>query len=75
MAQLRLISTSHFKNKPDCRVLVLASKNDRLVNYQCSLKTAKDWACELHIHQTAGHDLPLDDTNWIIKKIQSVFKY
>lgn len=53
------------------KVLLLASKKDRLVSYTCSQAIAHQWKCPLFIHPTAGHDLPLDDPDWILDKIYS----
>ncbi len=50
-------------------VLLLASRKDRLVNYQSSIKIAKAWKCPIVFHPDAGHDLPLDDPQWIIDQL------
>ena len=73
--QLRLAAKSEFKIKPDCKTLILASKNDRLANYKCSLNIAQRWGLTPHIHPTAGHDLPLDDSTWILEQIQTEFNF
>jgi hypothetical protein len=28
------------------------------------------WQCSLRLHPGAGHDLPLDDTPWVLEQIQ-----
>ncbi len=71
--QLRLARLSHFDQKPNCKILILTAKNDRLVNFKCSLKIAERWSLKAKIHPTAGHDLPLDDSNWIIDQIRNEF--
>lgn len=55
--------------KPDLPVLLLAGRNDRLVNMKCSLALAKIWDCAIKIHPTAGHDLPLDDGFWVTQQV------
>jgi pimeloyl-ACP methyl ester carboxylesterase len=55
---------------PAVPVLLMASQQDKLVNAKCSLILAKKWHCEIKIHPTAGHDLPLDDGAWVISVIK-----
>jgi pimeloyl-ACP methyl ester carboxylesterase len=72
--QLKLARLSHFDQKPNCKVLILTAKKDRLVNFECSLKIAKRWDLKTLIHPTAGHDLPLDDSKWILDQIKNEFR-
>ncbi len=72
--QLRLARLSHFDQKPNCKILILTAKNDRLVNFECSLKIAGRWGLKSKIHPTAGHDLPLDDSKWILDQIRNEFR-
>lgn len=51
-------------------VLVMAGKNDKLAHYICSVEIAKRLNAPLELHDQAGHDLPIDDPNWIIQKIE-----
>lgn len=71
--QLKLARVSHFEQKPVSKILILTAKNDRLVNFECSLKIAERWGLKAAVHPTAGHDLPLDDTKWILDQIQKEF--
>lgn len=57
------------KTKPLTPVLVLASEADRLVSYECSKTLARRWQCPLQTHNWAGHDLPLDDPQWVIDRL------
>ncbi|MFI6867740.1 alpha/beta fold hydrolase [Nocardia sp. NPDC050406] len=50
-------------------LLVLASRADRLVSYRCSRRIATALGAPLRLHETAGHDLPLDDPTWIAERI------
>lgn len=72
--QLRLTSQVNFKDVPPCAKLVLNSKADRLVNPSCSERIAEAWQCPLMTHESAGHDLPLDDAEWVIQKINQTFQ-
>lgn len=55
---------------PTVPVLLLAGQQDRLVNVKCSFKLAEQWACVLRVHPLAGHDLPLDDTLWVVRQVE-----
>ena len=55
---------------PAVPVLLLASVRDQLVSPRCSLRLASLWAVPLVLHLHAGHDLPLDDPEWVIDQIQ-----
>ncbi len=47
---------------------LLASRGDGLVNSRCSEALARAWGVPLYMHPTAGHDLPLDDPDWVIRQ-------
>ncbi len=51
---------------PKVPVLLLGSQHDQLVASRCSQTIAQAWQCPLHMHPFAGHDLPLDDPQWVI---------
>lgn len=50
-------------------LLVLASRGDRLVSYRCGQRIAARLNAPLRLHDTAGHDLALDDPDWICRQI------
>ena len=50
-------------------VLVVASRKDRLVDYRCSVKLAQALHTKYVQHDTAGHDLPLDQPDWLADTI------
>ena len=54
---------------PSGRFLLLASRQDRLVSSRCSQAIAKAWQVPLRWHPWAGHDLPLDDGQWVIEQV------
>ncbi|MER2512300.1 MAG: alpha/beta hydrolase [Nitrosomonas ureae] len=56
--------------KPQQPLLVVTSRADRLVDYRCSLKLAQAWDADYAQHESAGHDLPLDDPAWLINVIK-----
>jgi pimeloyl-ACP methyl ester carboxylesterase len=55
---------------PSTNMLLLAANQDQLVDVHCSQTLAEKWHAPLRIHPQAGHDLPLDDSQWVIKAIQ-----
>ena len=74
LRQLKLASQVDFLKFPEAKKLVLASRHDRLVSSRCSEVIADIWNCPIEFHQSAGHDLPMDDANWIFEKIKSFTK-
>jgi pimeloyl-ACP methyl ester carboxylesterase len=54
---------------PSENMLVLGSAGDRLVDARCSMALAHAWGCVAVLHPTAGHDLPLDDGDWLIARV------
>jgi len=69
----QLMSAARYQARlmpPDTRLLILCSKLDKLVHAQCSLAIAHHWKSPLAVHASAGHDLPLDDADWVIEQVQ-----
>ena len=50
--------------------LLLASAGDGLVNARCSKAIARRWNCTIAMHPTAGHDLPLDEGEWVAREVR-----
>lgn len=50
---------------------VLASSADRMVSHQNSVRLAQKLGAPLHLHPAGGHDLALDDPDWIISHLVS----
>jgi pimeloyl-ACP methyl ester carboxylesterase len=69
LAALKFSVTS----KPKQPVLIVASRADRLVDYRCSLKLAQTWQTNYMEHDTAGHDLSLDEPEWLANIIKQWF--
>lgn len=59
--------------KPQQPLLVVTSRADRLVDYRCSHKLARTWNADYVEHESAGHDLPLDEPEWLAEVIQRWF--
>jgi pimeloyl-ACP methyl ester carboxylesterase len=58
------------RNPPLCRLLLLTSTQDRLVDVGCSRRLARAWDCDIAEHPSAGHDLPLDDGTWVAQQVR-----
>ncbi|MBA2780256.1 alpha/beta fold hydrolase [Billgrantia kenyensis] len=56
---------------PACPTLLLTSKADQMVSWHCSRRLAKRYGWPLKCHPNAGHDLPLDDPEWVVAAIQT----
>lgn len=56
--------------RPATPTLVLTSAHDRLVDCSCSRDLAQAWQAGLAVHPSAGHDLPLDDPDWLITEVK-----
>lgn len=56
--------------RPDVHVVV--SLRDRLVDPRCSRRLAEQTGWPLHIHPTAGHDLPLDAPDWLLRVCEKI---
>jgi pimeloyl-[acyl-carrier protein] methyl ester esterase len=67
----QLLVSALFKAPHDLKIplLFLGSQNDGLVSSRCTLKLAKFYQAPVSLHPTAGHDLPLDAPDWVIKNI------
>jgi alpha-beta hydrolase superfamily lysophospholipase len=72
-ALYQLIAASRYRSPrsiPDAPILLLSSENDRLVNSRSSVSLAQNWSLPIAIHPSAGHDIPLDDADWVCENIR-----
>ncbi len=60
------------RDNPFRHVLLLTSTRDALVDTRCTLAIGRAWRCEVRTHPFAGHDLPLDDPDWVVANAISV---
>lgn len=49
--------------------MLLASQGDRIVHWRCSHTLSRRWDWPLWLHPEAGHDLPLDDPDWLLERL------
>ncbi len=57
------------EKRPLPEALLLASRGDRIVHWRCSEALEQRWQWTLKLHPDAGHDLPLDDAEWVISRM------
>lgn len=57
------------KDPPQVPCLLLSSEKDELVHPSCSEDLARFWGVSHKIHPRAGHDLALDDPEWVVENI------
>lgn len=55
--------------RPGVPMLLLCSRADALVDWQCSQALSRAWGVPLRLHTEAGHDLPLDDPPWVARAV------
>ncbi len=55
--------------KPAVPMYVITSEGDRMVNPKCSKKLAEHWELPLAVHPTAGHEIYIDDPEWVIEQL------
>jgi len=72
----QLLAASRFQlpEKPQCPVLLLASRADRLVHWQASQRIAECWQVPLVLHSSAGHDLALDAPQWLLQQAKQFYQ-
>jgi pimeloyl-ACP methyl ester carboxylesterase len=69
----QLLAAARFRaplQTPARPVLLLTSAGDRLVSSRCTEAIAQAWGCTMARHPGAGHDLPLDEPQWVIEQVR-----
>ncbi|MCK6596924.1 MAG: alpha/beta hydrolase [Bdellovibrionaceae bacterium] len=70
LRQLMAASSMVFpKNIQSHKVNIFVSANDRLVSSENSMEIAKRWGLAPMIHPWAGHDMVLDDPNFLLERL------
>jgi len=69
LRQLWAAMKFHVPPKLRLPVIVLSSKQDTFTHPRCSRALAKHFKAPLRIHPTAGHDLSLDDPEWVCRNL------
>ncbi|MBJ7536883.1 alpha/beta fold hydrolase [Marinomonas transparens] len=55
--------------KPNCKLLFISSRLDRLVSYKATQAIAKKWNETLIENPLDGHDIPLDNPEWLCQQL------
>jgi pimeloyl-[acyl-carrier protein] methyl ester esterase len=69
----QLLAAASFKVadfRPAIPIQILGASMDRMVSVECSIKISKAWNLPLELHPTGGHDLTVDDPEWVALKIK-----
>lgn len=69
LRQLWAASRFRITQIPSCPIQILSSVQDPLVSSACSQALADKLQAPMFSHATAGHDLPLEDSEWLVSKI------
>lgn len=69
--QMVLASRLPARKETKVPVLLVHSKNDQVVHPSCSLKIASRWKAPMADHPTAGHDITLEDPQWVLDQLAS----
>ncbi|OYY95844.1 MAG: alpha/beta hydrolase [Hydrogenophilales bacterium 28-61-23] len=69
----QLLAAARFAavDKPAIPLLILAGAGDRLVHPRCSRRLARAWNADFALHPSAGHDLALDDGEWVAHEVRT----
>ena len=68
----QILAAACYKNldEPKQAVLLLNSRGDRLVTPACSLTIHNRWQIPIKTHASAGHDICLDDADWVCHQLK-----
>lgn len=67
--QLWAASRYRFPEKAPGSIKLVGSHGDRLVAPDCTLKIGKKWSLPVVMHPWAGHDIAIDDPQWLIEQL------
>ena len=67
----QLIAAAQFKcpERIEIPLLAISSLKDRMVDGRCSKMIGERLHARMKFHPTAGHDLPLDDPEWLATQL------
>lgn len=68
----QLVAAMRFRTPADVRTPLefFVSAKDRFVDPSCSYRLAERYRSPVRVHPTAGHELPLDDPDWVIEQLK-----
>ncbi|WGY45901.1 alpha/beta hydrolase [Vibrio sp. ABG19] len=66
----QLVAAMRFRAiKPSCPVCFISSLRDQLVSHHATQALALAWDCSLVINEQDGHDIPLDNPDWLCQQL------
>jgi len=71
----QLVAAGRYRSpveKPRVPLYLLASKKDRMVHCSCSESISEHWNLPLTFHPSAGHELALDDPDWVCEQVSHI---
>jgi pimeloyl-ACP methyl ester carboxylesterase len=73
VAIAQIMAALRFRAPPKLPIpaLILAAECDRFTDPSCSRRLAEHFGAELRLHPSAGHDLPLDDPEWVATQVKA----
>ncbi len=69
LRQLVAASQATITEKKPGDLELLVSVHDNFINSRCSFNIARRWGIEPRIHPWAGHDISLDDPDWVVGQL------
>ncbi|MGR5112710.1 alpha/beta fold hydrolase [Vibrio jasicida] len=60
-------------SRPACDLHFVVSLNDRLVNCEATKAIANAWGLPVIVNDTDGHDIALDNPEWLLKVLSSIW--
>ena len=73
----QLVAAARYKVSsatPNTPVTLLNSSGDQMVSSACSEALSKHWTVSLITHPTAGHDIVVDDPDWVVAQLTRILK-
>ncbi len=69
----QLLAAARFSapDAPAMPLLLLSGTGDRMVDPRCSQRLARAWGADIATHATAGHDLTLDQGDWVAERVRA----
>ncbi|MGZ3768957.1 MAG: alpha/beta fold hydrolase [Bdellovibrio sp.] len=67
--QMFAASRYRFPKEPPGEIKLIGSHGDRLVSPKCTLKIAENWGLKPIMHPWAGHDIAIDDPQWLLEHL------
>lgn len=71
LRQMVAASRYRFPAQAPGPITLIGTHGDRLVSPRCTLKIAETWGQQALMHPWSGHDLPIDDPQWLLEQLRT----